>query len=57
MALEQRFPYESLRLLISCIMMRLGATPQGSVPLPLNPALTIYNRASDFLSVSSGDPA
>jgi phosphoenolpyruvate carboxylase len=49
-ALEQRFPYESLRLLISCIMMRLGATPQGSVPLPPNPALTRYTRASDLLS-------
>ncbi len=49
-ALEQRFPYESLRLLISCIMMRLGAMPQGSVPLPPNPALTRYTRASDLLS-------
>src|SRR6185437_12786001 len=49
-ALEQRFPYESLRLLISCIMMRLGATPQGSVPLPPNPALTPYTRASGLLA-------
>ena len=49
-ALEQRFPWESLRLLISCILMRLGAAPQGSVPLPPNPALTPYTRASDLLS-------
>jgi phosphoenolpyruvate carboxylase len=49
-ALEQRFPYESLRLLIACILMRLGATPHGSVPLPPNPALTPYTRAADLLS-------
>ncbi|MEO8737218.1 MAG: phosphoenolpyruvate carboxylase [Edaphobacter sp.] len=49
-ALEQRFPYEFLRLLIACILMRLGATPQGSVPLPPNPALKPYTRAEDLLS-------
>jgi phosphoenolpyruvate carboxylase len=49
-ALEERFPHESVRLLIACIMMRLGATPQSAVPLPANPALTPYTRAADLLS-------
>jgi phosphoenolpyruvate carboxylase len=49
-ALEERFHFEYLRLLIACIMMRLGATPQSSVPLPPNPALAPYTRASDLLS-------
>jgi phosphoenolpyruvate carboxylase len=49
-ALEERFPHESIRLLIACIMMRLGGTPQSSVPLPPNPALTPYSRAADLLS-------
>jgi phosphoenolpyruvate carboxylase len=48
-ALEERFPYESIRLLIACIMMRLGGTPQSSVPLPPNPALDPYTRAADLL--------
>jgi phosphoenolpyruvate carboxylase len=49
-ALEARFPHESIRLLIACIMMRLGSTPQSSVPLPPNPALVPYTRAADLLS-------
>ncbi len=49
-ALEERFPNESVRLLIACIMMRLGATPQSAVPVPANPALTPYTRAADLLS-------
>jgi phosphoenolpyruvate carboxylase len=49
-ALEERFPHESIRLLIACIMMRLGATPQSAVPVPTNPALTLYTRAADLLS-------
>jgi phosphoenolpyruvate carboxylase len=49
-ALEERFPYERSRLLLSCIMMRLGSTPQSSVPLPPNPALQPYTRAADLLS-------
>jgi phosphoenolpyruvate carboxylase len=49
-ALEERFRNESIRLLIACIMMRLGATPQSAVPLPPNPALPPYPRASDLLS-------
>jgi phosphoenolpyruvate carboxylase len=49
-ALEERFHFEFLRLLIACILMRLGATPQSSVPLPPNPALAPYTRAADLLS-------
>jgi phosphoenolpyruvate carboxylase len=49
-ALEERFQHESVRLLIACIMMRLGATPQSAVPVPANPALTPYTRAVDLLS-------
>jgi phosphoenolpyruvate carboxylase len=48
--LTERFPHESIRLLVACIMMRLGATPQSSVPLPPNPALAPYMRAADLLS-------
>jgi phosphoenolpyruvate carboxylase len=49
-AVEQRFHYEHLRLLIACIMMRLGATPQSGLPLPADPALKPYTRAADLLS-------
>ncbi len=49
-ALENRFPYESVRLLVACIMMRLGGTPQSSVPLPHESALGPYTRAADLLS-------
>ncbi len=49
-ALEERFHFEFTRLLIACIMMRLGATPQSSVPLPPNPALCPYTSATDLLS-------
>jgi phosphoenolpyruvate carboxylase len=49
-ALEERFRHEFVRLLIACIMMRLGTTPQSSVPVPTNPALTPYVRAADLLS-------
>jgi phosphoenolpyruvate carboxylase len=49
-ALGERFPHESIRLLIACIMMRMGATPQSAVPVPANPALKPYTRASEMLS-------
>ena len=49
-ALEERFPFEHVRLLLACIMMRLGATPQSSVPLPAAPALSPYARAADLLA-------
>src|SRR6185312_3086992 len=46
---EERFRYERLRLLIACMMMRLGATPQSGLPLPSKPALGLYTRAADLL--------
>jgi phosphoenolpyruvate carboxylase len=48
--LEERFHFEYLRLLIACILMRLGATPQSSVPLPPKPALEPYERKEDLLA-------
>ena len=38
-ALEDRFPFERLRLLLACISMRLGQTPQSAAPAPETPAL------------------
>ncbi len=49
-ALEQRFPFESVRLLVGCIMMRLGGAPQISVPPPSGPPLKLYSRAEEFVS-------
>ena len=52
-ALEDRFPHERVRLLLSCILMRLGhldgaAITLSAVPLPDRPALAPYTRASDL---------
>jgi phosphoenolpyruvate carboxylase len=49
-AFENRIPYESARLLIGCIMMRLGGPPHISVPLPSEPVLKPYTRAADLIS-------
>jgi phosphoenolpyruvate carboxylase len=49
-ALEERFPYESVRLLVACIMMRLGGAPLSSVVLPQAPALKPYTRAAELLA-------
>jgi phosphoenolpyruvate carboxylase len=49
-ALELRFPFESVRLLVGCIMMRLGGAPQISVPPPSGPPLKPYSRAEEFVS-------
>ena len=48
--LENRFPYESVRLLVGCIIMRLGGTPQVSVALAPEPTLKPYTRAEDLLA-------
>ncbi|HWZ52126.1 MAG TPA: phosphoenolpyruvate carboxylase [Granulicella sp.] len=52
-ALAERFPNEKIRLLLACIMMRLGGAPQSSlrlsVPLTGPPALEPYTRAADLL--------
>ena len=48
-----RFPHESSRLLIACMMMRLGGAPQTSVEAPPlaggEPPLGPYARAVEFL--------
>ncbi len=49
-ALEARFPFESVRLLIGCIMMRLGSAPQTSVPSPSQPALKPYTSAAELVA-------
>jgi phosphoenolpyruvate carboxylase len=43
-ALENRFPYESVRLLIACIMMRLGGAPKAPSAPPPQPALPLHPR-------------
>ncbi|HEY5055827.1 MAG TPA: phosphoenolpyruvate carboxylase [Acidobacteriaceae bacterium] len=48
--LENRFPFESVRLLISCIMMRLGGKPQISIPLPAGSALPPYSSAHELIA-------
>ena len=53
-ALAERFPNEKIRLLLACIMMRLGGAPQSSlrlsVPLVGPPALEPYTLAADLLA-------
>jgi phosphoenolpyruvate carboxylase len=50
-AFLERFPHESVRLLITCVMIRLGGHPQSSVAgKPIDPALPPYASASDLLS-------
>ncbi len=53
--LVERFPHESVRLLVACIMIRLGgsaqssARPIGHVAQPTVPALPPYARAAELL--------
>ena len=49
-AFENRIPYESARLLVGCIMMRLGGPPHISVPLPEDSALEPYTRVADLIN-------
>jgi phosphoenolpyruvate carboxylase len=52
-ALAERFPLERTRLLLACIMMRLGAVPQSSARLTVAPgqaALPPYTRAAELLA-------
>ena len=46
---ENRLPYESTRLLIGCIMMRLGGSPHLSIHLPAQTPLPPYTRASELI--------
>ncbi len=54
--LLERFPHESVRLLVACIMMRLGGTPRTSIQTSVEEAapafsqpLTPYARAAELL--------
>ena len=49
-ALENRFPFEPARLLVACMIMRLGGMPQSSVALPGTAALDPYTRAAELLA-------
>jgi phosphoenolpyruvate carboxylase len=48
--LENRLPFESTRLLVGCIMMRLGGPPHMSIHLPAVTPLPPYTRASELIS-------
>ncbi|HEY0163416.1 MAG TPA: phosphoenolpyruvate carboxylase [Edaphobacter sp.] len=49
--IEESFHFEYARLLIACILMRLGAALQSTyIPLPANPALPPYTKASELLA-------
>jgi phosphoenolpyruvate carboxylase len=52
-ALAERFPNEKLRLLIACMLMRVGGAPQSNrliVPFSGPPALTPYTDPADLLA-------
>ena len=52
-AVAERFPLESIRLMLTCIMMRLGAVPQSSAQITTPAggfALPHYTRAADLLA-------
>ncbi len=44
-----RFPHESVRLLVACMMTRLGKRPRTSTPLTTAAPLAPYTRAAEFL--------
>ena len=44
-----RFPHESVRLLVACMMTRLGKRPRSSVPASTAAPLSPYTRAAGFL--------
>jgi phosphoenolpyruvate carboxylase len=48
--LENRLPFESTRLLIGCIIMRLGGSPHLSIHLPSDTPLPPYTRPSELIS-------
>jgi phosphoenolpyruvate carboxylase len=54
-AFLERFPHESVRLLITCVMIRLGGNPQSPVIRPplsrqTDPALPPYATAAELLA-------
>ncbi len=56
---SRRFPTEALRLLLACIMLRLGGAPQSACGSPTAlrpPALEPYTHAAELLATSSCHP-
>ena len=49
-AFENRLPFEATRLLIGCMMMRLGGAPHMSIQFPAGPLLKPYTHASELIS-------
>ena len=47
---EQRFLNETSRLMVACIMMRLGGVPHSSVEVPDRRPLPHYTRASELIA-------
>ena len=47
--LVDRFPHESVRLLVACMMTRLGKRPRISVALTSGAPLAAYTRAAEFV--------
>lgn len=46
--LENRFPYELVRLAVACMMLRLGGAPQSAVSTAVG-GLKLYEEASEFI--------
>ncbi|MDR3736522.1 MAG: phosphoenolpyruvate carboxylase [Acidobacteriaceae bacterium] len=49
LAFEERFLNETSRLMVSCMIMRLGGTPHSSVEILAHSALPPYERAAEFV--------
>lgn len=49
----ERFPQERVRLLVACMMLRLGGSPQSSVKLEA-PPLAPYTAATELVGESAG---
>lgn len=48
-ALENRFRYEPVRLLVACMLLRLGGAPRSSVPVPPTAVLEPYTNVGELL--------
>jgi phosphoenolpyruvate carboxylase len=49
-AFENRLPFESTRLLLGCIMMRLGGAPHMSIPVSADTPLRPYTQAAELVN-------
>ena len=48
-ALEDRFPFERIRLAVACVMLRLGGMPASPIVSGLTPALRPYTVGNEML--------